>query len=148
MFLGSTPLSLDAKGRLTVPTKHRDDLFLAGEKQVVLTASPYNYLILYTMPHWEKVQSQLAPLSNTNPAIAIVKRMVLGHAEKLELDGSGRLLVSPILRDHARLEKDVVMAGVGSNLEIWNAADWKAQQEAAKLIDLSLLPEGLEGVIV
>lgn len=123
MFQGATELSLDAKGRLTVPTRSRDAL-LSGGRAVVLTAHPDNCLLLYPRVAWEPIGAKIQALPSFNEQTRWWQRLLVGFAEELELDAQGRILVSPALRKFADLKKDAMMVGQGSHFEIWDVAAW------------------------
>lgn len=146
MFQGAALLSLDAKGRMAVPAKHRDALLAAGEGRLVLTAHHHGCLLLYPHPTWVPIRAQLIALSSMSQQAALLRRLIVGHADEVELDASGRLLVPPSLRDHGALEKDVWLVGQGANFEIWSDARWRAQQLQMAALGDSPLPPGLENL--
>jgi len=123
LFQGATELSLDAKGRLAVPTRYRDAL-LSGGRAVVLTAHPDSCLLLYPRIAWEPIGAKVQALSSFNEQARWWQRLLVGFAEELELDAQGRILVSPALRKFAGLKKDVMLVGQGSHFEIWDIASW------------------------
>ena len=98
MFRGATSLNLDAKGRLAVPSKHRDALLAQCAGHLVLTAHPHRCLLLYPQPAWEPIQAKMMALSSFDKQSSKLQRMLVGFAEDIELDSAGRLLVSPVLR--------------------------------------------------
>jgi MraZ protein len=144
VFRGVTHLTLDNKGRLAVPAKHRDALLEQGEGRLVLTADPSRCLLLYPLPAWELIQQRLMSLSSFNPPIRAIQRLLVGHADDVELDGSGRILVPPALRQFAGFEKHVVLAGQGNRFEIWDETRWGEQTAVAIGFQNGLPPE-LEG---
>lgn len=146
MFQGTTALSLDAKGRMAVPARHRDALVTAGEGRLVVTAHPHRCLLLYPEPAWEPIRSKILASSSLQLESAMVRRLLVGFAEDMELDGAGRLLISPSLRQYAGLEKDIWLVGQGRHFEIWSDAGWKAQQDAIFAVGDKLLPAGLENL--
>ena len=95
MFQGATGLNLDAKGRLAVPTRHRDPLRSGSNGKLVLTAHPHKCLLLYPASAWEPIRARIMTFSSFDPQLTLWKRLLVGFAEELELDGSGRLLISP-----------------------------------------------------
>jgi MraZ protein len=123
LFQGATELSLDAKGRLAVPTRYRDAL-LSGGRAVVLTAHPDSCLLLYPKVAWEPIGAKLQALSSFNEQARWWQRLLVGFAEELELDAQGRILVSPALRNYAELKKDVMLVGQGSHFEMWDVVTW------------------------
>jgi len=144
MFQGATALSLDAKGRLAVPARHREALVTASEGQLVLTAHPHRCLLLYPEPAWEPIRDKVLAASSFDPRAAAIKRLLVGNARDESLDSAGRLLVSPELRLFAQLEKQVWLVGQGTHFEIWSDAGWRQQQEVfLGMVDQSL-PPGLE----
>ncbi len=124
LFQGATQLSLDAKGRLTVPTRHRDAL-LSGDRTVVLTAHPDSCLLLYPRLAWEPIGARVQALSSFNEQSRMWQRLLVGYAEDLELDAQGRILVSSALRSFASLKKDVLLLGQGSHFEVWDVQAWE-----------------------
>lgn len=122
MFFGETAINLDAKGRLAVPTRYRDDLESACGNRLVLTYSAFDAgcLWLYPQPEWERVREQVMSLSTFNASHRSLQRRLVGSATQLELDGNSRLLLPVTLRQVAGLEKRVVLMGMGQRFEIWN----------------------------
>lgn len=145
MFRGATSLNLDAKGRLAVPSKHRDALLAQCAGHLVLTAHPHRCLLLYPQPAWEPIQAKMMALSSFDKQSSKLQRMLVGFAEDIELDSAGRLLVSPVLREFAGLEKQAMLVGQGSHFELWNLEAWRAQLEGVLAGDDMELPPELEG---
>ncbi len=128
MFQGSSSLSLDAKGRLTVPARHRDALNLQCEGRVTLTRHPDGCLILFPRPIWEVHRERIAALPiSARPW----QRIFLGSAIDVDMDSAGRVLVSPELRQMAGLNKDVTLMGMGSHFEVWDSAALAAKDQEA-----------------
>ncbi|MDG4554040.1 MAG: division/cell wall cluster transcriptional repressor MraZ [Candidatus Competibacter sp.] len=130
MFRGVNPLSLDGKGRLSLPAKYRQHLLEATGGQLVLTVDRDRCLLLYPLPVWEEIERKLIQLSSTNQRTRALKRLLLGHAEECCLDASGRILLPAPLREFANLEKRVVLVGQGNKFEIWNESSWHAWRES------------------
>lgn len=145
MFRGATSLNLDAKGRLTIPSKHRNALQEQCAGHLVLTAHPHRCLLLYPQSAWEPIQSKVMTLSSFDRRSSALQRLLVGYAEDLELDSAGRLLVSPALREFAGLERQAMLVGQGSHFELWNMEAWRAQLESVMVADEMLLPAELEG---
>lgn len=145
MFRGATSLNLDAKGRLAVPSRYRDVLLAESSGRVVLTAHPHGCLLMYPQPAWEPIQAKLMSLSSFDRRSSAIQRLLVGHAEDLEIDGAGRLLVSPVLREYAGLGKQVMLVGQGSHFELWSLENWKAQLEQVMSDENLGLPAELEG---
>ncbi len=143
MFQGAAHLSLDAKGRLAVPTRHRDSLQSESEGKLVLTAHPHRCLLLYPAPAWEPIRARIMGFSSFDPQASFWKRLLVGFAEDLALDASGRVLVSPELRKHAGIDRDVMLLGQGSHFELWSTERWEA--ELARMPDhIDAPPPGME----
>jgi MraZ protein len=148
MFQGATSLTLDDKGRMVVPTRHRDALFQAGEGRLVLTAHPHRCLLLYPTPTWEPIRARILASSSLEAQAAKLRRLLVGFAVDLEPDTAGRLLVPPELRQYAGLERTVWLVGQGGHFELWSDAGWKQQQEEIFALGDKLLPPGLENLVL
>ncbi len=144
MFRGATLLSMDAKYRLAVPAKHRDALLAQSAGNLILTAHPHRCLLLYPQPAWAPIEAKINGLSSFNPQTSAYQRMMVGQAEDLTLDSAGRLLVSSVLRDFAKLDKDVMFVGQGSHFELWNLDAWN-KQLGILTSDGAEMPAELEG---
>ena len=146
-FQGATALTLDAKGRLAIPSRHRDALMAASGGQLVLTAHPHGCLLLYPAPSWEPIRDKILKASSFDPRSAALKRMLVGNALDMELDSAGRLLVAPELRQHAKLDKAVRFVGLGAFFELWSEEGWLRQNEAAQAaLDGHQPPAGFEDI--
>lgn len=134
MFTGRTALSLDAKGRLAIPARHREKLMVSCGGRVVLTQYPFDpCLALYSEPEWETIATQVAGLSDSEPAVRKLKRLFLGQAVEMELDGSGRILVPPELRALINLDRKAMLVGVMRRFEIWEESAWIASNDTLDL---------------
>jgi MraZ protein len=145
MFQGAAALSLDAKGRLTVPSRHRDALqgtSAPAASSLVLTAHPDGCLLLYPAAAWEPIRSRVMGFPSLDPRFSLWKRLLVGFAEEVEIDAAWRVLISPELRNFAGLEKPVMLVGQGSHFEIWNHDIWEKQLQ--QLAAQSQLPPGME----
>ena len=92
-----------------------------------MTADPGRCLLLYPLAAWEPIQAQLLALPSFNERNRAVQRLLVGHADDVELDGAGRILVPPALRRYAGLDHAVVLVGQGHKFEIWDETQWSAQ---------------------
>ena len=119
MFQGASSINLDAKGRMAIPSKHRDALNIQCEGRLTLTKHPHGCLLLFPRPVWESHRDQIAAWPMSARAW---QRIFLGNACDVELDTAGRILVSSELRSAVGLKKDVMMLGMGTHFEIWDAA--------------------------
>ncbi|MES2512124.1 MAG: division/cell wall cluster transcriptional repressor MraZ [Pseudomonadota bacterium] len=125
MFQGASFVNLDTKGRLSVPTRHRDVLSATSASQLTMTKHPHGCLMIFPRSEWEKFRDRIASL----PMQAQWwKRIFLGNAMDVDMDATGRVLVSPELRSAAGISKDVVLLGMGNYFELWDAATYAAQE--------------------
>ena len=133
MFQGASSLSLDAKGRLSVPTRHRDVLTATAAGQLTITKHPHGCLMVFPRGEWEKFRERLAALPMS---AQWWKRIFLGNAMDCEMDGNGRVLIAPELRAAAGLSKEAVLLGMGNHFELWDAQTYAAQEQAAMQADM------------
>lgn len=146
-FHGATVITLDAKGRVALPTRHRDALAAgagAAPAELVLTAHPDGCVLLYPMQAWEPVRLAVEKFPSFNTQSSWWKRLLLGYEEHVSADASGRILISPALRMHAKLERELMMVGQGSYFELWDHARWQAQLTQALGQSGSAPPPGME----
>ncbi|MEK0434256.1 MAG: transcriptional regulator MraZ [Pseudomonadota bacterium] len=129
MYQGASALSLDAKGRMSIPARHRDALALQSEGRVTLTRHPHGCLLLFPRPVWEQHREQI---SNWPMSARAWQRIFLGSASDVDMDSAGRILIAPELRDAAALSREVMLLGMGSHFEIWDAA--KLEESEAQAI--------------
>lgn len=130
MFTGRTALSLDAKGRIAIPTRFRESLQPSAAASVVLTQHPMDRcLALYPQARWEEIAAQIAGLPDALPSTRGLKRRFIGQAVWMELDSNGRILIPVELRELAGLDKTVMLVGQMSRFEIWSNSEWQRQAE-------------------
>ena len=144
MFQGAAALNLDAKGRLGIPTRFREELTAACGGSVIVTVHPHRCLLIYPEPVWGPIRDEVLARSSLDEASAKVRRLFVGNANPETLDSAGRLLIAPELRTRAQLEKKVWLVGQGDHFELWSDVRWEQQQEDSFGMDLSQLPPGLE----
>ena len=130
MFRGINSVTLDPKGRMGLPARHRETVMVVSEGRIVVTIDMReSCLLLYPLSAWEAVQAKLEGLSNINSQARLLQRLLIGHAADLELDAAGRLLLPAMLRDYACLATKLVLVGQGNKIEIWSADHWQQQLE-------------------
>ena len=129
MFRGINPLTLDAKGRLAIPTKYRERLQAESSGRLVVTVDRERCLLLYTLPEWEEIERRLMRLPTLNRKVRRLQGLLIGHATDLELDGHGRVLLPAVLREIASLERKAVLIGQGNKFELWDEDAWNARRE-------------------
>ncbi|TNH03307.1 division/cell wall cluster transcriptional repressor MraZ [Testudinibacter sp. TR-2022] len=128
MFRGATSVSLDSKGRLAVPTRYRTEILEQNGGQMVCTVDIRQpCLLLYPLNEWEIIEQKLAALSNFDPQQRRLQRVMLGYAAECGLDKNGRILLSPVLREHVKLDKNIMLVGQLNKFEIWSEEAWLAQ---------------------
>ena len=144
MLIGEYHHSLDPKKRLSLPSKFRKEL---GRK-VVVTRGLDHCLFIYDTGTWEKLMTKFSELSLGSADSRGFNRFMLSGAVDVDIDGAGRVLIPDYLKEFANLENDVVLAGVGNRVEIWDAKRWQtykrkiesqANEIAAKLSDSGAL---------
>lgn len=130
MFRGASAVNLDSKGRIAIPTRYRPEILEINQGQMVCTVDIRQpCLLLYPLNQWEIVEHKLSKLSNFNPEERSLQRVMLGYATECELDSAGRILISAPLRQHAKLEKSIMLVGQLNKFEIWSEPEWQAQIE-------------------
>ena len=129
MFRGVNSITLDAKGRMAMPTRYRDRLTSHCDGQLVVTVDRDHCLLLYPLPEWEILERKLVKLPSLNKQARRLQRLLIGHATEMELDGNGRILLPPPLREFAELDKRIVLIGQGNKFEIWDEAQWAERRD-------------------
>ena len=130
MFRGVHHLSIDPKGRMAMPARHRDRLQALSAGQLVATIDTQSKcLLVYPLPTWEDLEREIQALPTLNPVVRRFQRLVIGYASDLECDGSGRVLVPPALREYAGLDKKAVLVGQGNKMELWDEDTWLAERD-------------------
>ena len=129
MLMGEYEHSLDAKGRLIMPAKLREDM---GEKFIITTGLD-GCLFGFSMPEWKQFEDKLKTLPITNKNARNFVRFFLSGATECELDKQGRFLIASKLRAVAALDKDVAIIGAGTRIEIWNKEKWEEHNSEENL---------------
>jgi MraZ protein len=130
VFRGATQLSLDAKGRMVMPTRYRERLLERCGGHLIGTVDKDHCLLLYPLPDWEEIERKLMRLPSLNVHARRLQRLMVGYATELELDGHGRLLLPAELRTFASLTRDAVLLGQGNRFELWDEARWTEKRDA------------------
>jgi len=145
VFRGVAQLNLDSKGRLAVPARFRDALTARCSGHLVVTADSDRCLLIYPLPDWEPIEQKLMALSSFNAQIRELQRRLVGYAEDVVMDATGRILVPPALRNYAQIEKAAVLVGQGHKFELWSKDSWDARMEKGGDVGPGGLPPELEG---
>ncbi len=151
MFRGQTKLSVDAKGRVAIPKAHRDRVAEEGVDKLVITADPMaKCVVIYPYPVWIHIENQISQLPNLNPLARSLQRYFIGFADEQEFDGTGRIMISPALREFGKIDKKVVLVGLKTKFELWSEEAWEAElgnaQEEIAETDWSQIPDVLQSL--
>ena len=130
MFRGANAINLDVKGRVAIPTRYRQSLLDDCAGRLVCTIDTVqSCLLLYPLHEWEEIELKLQQLSTTNPHERRIRRLLLGYAMEGDMDKNGRFHLSTPLRQHAKLDKQIMLVGQLNKFEIWDADVWQQQIE-------------------
>lgn len=136
MFMGEYSHNVDAKGRLIVPAKFREQL---GD-QFVVTKGVDGCLYVYSQEEWKRIEEKFREVNLTTKDARKFMRFFFAGAAMCEVDKQGRILIPSVLREFAGLEKDVLLAGMLDHIEIWNEERWK---ENADFGDMDMIASHL-----
>lgn len=130
MFRGLNAVNIDSKGRISIPRRHRELLQEACDGQLVVTIdTEERCLLLYPLSEWEVIEAKLQILPSFNAAARRIQRLLMGHASEVEMDAQGRILIPPLLREYAGLDKCSMLVGQGQKFEIWDELSWQSSRE-------------------
>ncbi|WP_281560716.1 division/cell wall cluster transcriptional repressor MraZ [Thalassomonas sp. RHCl1] len=130
MFRGASAITLDTKNRITMPTRYREELIADCDGQMICTVDiQHPCLLLYPLPEWEEIELKLCELSSMNPQERLLQQVLLGNASDCSLDKNGRILINGPLRQHANLDKNIMLVGQLKKFEIWSEAAWQVQMQ-------------------
>ncbi|MDX1403187.1 MAG: division/cell wall cluster transcriptional repressor MraZ [Woeseiaceae bacterium] len=129
MFRGATKVTLDAKGRLAIPTRYRERIIARCEGALVATVDKDYCLLIYPYPDWEEIERKLVRLPSLNKKARRLQRLMVGHATEVDLDGNGRILLSRELREFAGLDRQAVLIGQGNKFELWDEDRWNQKRD-------------------
>ena len=142
MFRGINVVNIDPKGRFAVPTKYRHVLMEESKGLMVMTIDTDEAcLLLYPVGRWEEIEQKIQGLPSFDPAARRIQRLLIGHATEVEMDGQGRLLLPSLLREHAHLDKHLILIGQGHRFELWSQDNWDKKRDA--WIDEGVMKNGL-----
>ena len=130
MFRGVNAINLDAKGRLAIPARYRQVLRDRCDGALVATIdTDESCLLIYPLDEWELIQQKIEALPSFHPMTRRIQRLLIGHATDVELDGNGRILIPPLLREYAGLEKRSILLGQGKKFELWDELCWNERRD-------------------
>ena len=140
MFRGVSVLNLDAKGRLAIPARYREELAASCASRLILTVDRAHCLLVYPEPVWLDIEQKIAALPSFNQGARDLQRLYLGYATECEMDAQGRILLPAKHIKIARIDKRVAVVGQGKKLEIWDEDTWDRKTEEW------LSDDGLQGL--
>jgi MraZ protein len=143
VFLGTHSPRLDDKGRLILPAKYREEL--AGG--LVLTKGQDGCLYVFPAGEFQRITDALRTAPVTAKAVRDYSRVLFASASDEELDRQGRITIPPGLREYARLDRDCVVIGANTRLEIWDASAWASYLEQQEPAFSAASEEVLPGVL-
>ncbi|NCA91064.1 MAG: transcriptional regulator MraZ [Gammaproteobacteria bacterium] len=145
MFRGVSTLSLDAKGRLAMPARYREQLQACCAAHLVVTIDTDRCLLIYPEPNWREIERKLEKLPSFNPTARKLQRLYIGHAHDVDMDSQGRVQLPPELRQFANLDKRVALIGQSNKFELWDEDTWVARRDQwlneEDLVELESSPE-------
>ena len=130
MFRGATKVTLDAKGRLAIPTRYRERIAARCGGQLVATVDKDYCLLLYPFPDWEDIERKLIRLPSLNRQARRLQRLMVGYATEIDIDGHGRILLPRELREFAGLDRQAILIGQGNKFELWDEESWNEKRDA------------------
>lgn len=134
---------MDPKGRMALPTRYRDAVLDRCNGQLIATIdTEEKCLLLYPLPDWQEIERKIEALPSFNKAARRVQRLLIGHATEVELDSAGRIMIPPLLRSYADIDKRVMLVGQGKKFEIWSEDSWNIKRDEW-LSEDALSEEGL-----
>jgi MraZ protein len=130
VFRGATKITLDDKGRMVMPTRYREQIAELAQGKLVVTIDKDQCLLIYPLPEWEAIERKLMSLPSLHPTARRLQRLMVGHATDLPLDGHGRVLLPPELREFAGLGRHGMLIGQGNRFELWDEGRWNERRTA------------------
>jgi len=148
VFRGVNNITLDAKGRMAMPTRYRERLHERCDGQLVVTVDRDHCLLMYPLPEWEEIERKLVRLPSLNKQARRLQRLLIGHATECQLDANGRVLLPPPLREFASLDRQAVLIGQGNKFELWDEQVWNERRDGwlAEEDDELEMPDELESL--
>lgn len=146
MFRGATKVTLDAKGRLAIPSRYRERLLTVARGELVVTVDRDHCLLIYPQPDWEEVERKLVAMPGLKKQVRRLQRLMLGYATEFVMDGHGRILLTRELREFAGLDRQAMLVGQGKKFELWSEERWNARRDEwlADEGEEAVLPQELE----
>jgi MraZ protein len=133
---------LDGKGRVTIPARHREALQKLCEDKLTITKNRRRCLSIFPRPLWLEFRARLLAMPMNDDDW---RRVFVGSAQQVEIDGASRVLVAPELRDWAGIERDVMLIGMGSRFELWDKSRYEAHEASVLAAGL---PDALRDMVL
>ena len=130
MFKGISNLSIDNKGRASMPQRYRADFTTNNKSKLVITADKDKCLLIYTQSNWSAIEKKLSNLPSYNKEARFIQRLLIGYATESEIDSQGRFLIPSPLREYAGIQKKIVLLGQGNKFELWSEAVWNKNMKS------------------
>jgi len=147
VFRGVFEHQIDSKGRTSLPARLRETLVGTYDERLILTTALDPCLHAYPVREWEQLEASLAKRNPMEAGVKTLMRLYVASAQECPIDKLGRVLIPPTLRAHAKLEKEVVWAGMVRVIELWSKSGWRqAQEEARSAADSSDVMNVLAGL--
>jgi len=133
MFTGRYEHTIDGKGRVSIPSRFREILSTAyADERLIVTSFVDPCLIAYPATEWQAFEEKVRTLPRFDPKVMQVKRVLISGATECPIDKNGRVLIAPVLRQFASLEREVIWAGMVDTIEIWSKSNWEKMFEQAR----------------
>ena len=114
---------------MVMPTRYREQISVLSQGKLVVTVDREQCLLIYPLPEWEQTERKLMSLPSLHPQARKLQRLMVGHATDLELDGHGRVLLPPKLREFGHLTRDAMLIGQGLRFELWDEVRWNERRD-------------------
>ena len=144
MFRGLNKISLDAKGRVSIPTKYRNELIKISKNKLICTIDLDHCLLLYPLNHWLKIEEKIMKLPSLDNSSRKLQRLLVGHAVEIDIDSSARILIPSELREFSKINKEAMFIGQGKRFEIWDYFTWTKSREKWLQKEKFSLPKDFE----
>lgn len=149
-FRGINAVNIDTKGRMAIPSRYRERLSSEVEGKLIVTIDTEQHcLLLYPQDVWEKIEEKIANLPSFQPATRRIQRLLIGHATEVAIDSHGRILLPPLLREYAHINKKVTLIGQGNKFEIWDEENWQRSRDewiSSDLLSEETMPDELKTI--
>ena len=130
MFRGISNLSIDVKGRASMPQRYRSDFSIKNKSKLIITADKDKCLLIYTQSNWSVIEKKLSNLPSYNKEARFIQRLLIGYATESEIDSQGRFLIPNPLREYAGIQKKIVLLGQGNKFELWSENTWNKNMKS------------------